>query len=168
MFPGSSPITVPHSLQKHTRSQGPFLRRRYPASTVPMTLSDSRLDRHPSATLRRDPPPDGPPPITRITFPTCRAHYPGGPEQVLCWFLPRPRGLPRYLRRVGIHDFTFEACSSFTRVTACRLLNRPTRPLSRGFNPAGYPAERSPATRSNRQLSGWILPPLVIRAFGAH
>src|SRR3712207_6814523 len=27
---------------------------------------------------------------------------------------------------------------------------------------------RSPATRPNRQLSGWILPPLVMRALGAH
>lgn len=27
---------------------------------------------------------------------------------------------------------------------------------------------RSSATRSNRQFSGWILPPLVIRAVGAH
>ena len=27
---------------------------------------------------------------------------------------------------------------------------------------------RLPATRSNRQLSGWVLPPLVIRAFWAH
>ena len=27
---------------------------------------------------------------------------------------------------------------------------------------------RLPATRSNRQLSGWFLPPLVIRAFWAH
>src|SRR5260370_6729835 len=24
-------------------------------------------------------------------------------------------------RRVGIHDFTFEACSSFTRVAACQI-----------------------------------------------
>jgi hypothetical protein len=35
-----------------------------------------------------------------------------------CRFLPCPRGLPG---RVGIHDFTFEACSSFTRVTACTV-----------------------------------------------
>ena len=27
---------------------------------------------------------------------------------------------------------------------------------------------RLPATRSNRQLSGWFLPPLVLRAFWAH
>ena len=31
---GSSPITDPRPLQKRTRSQGPFLRRHYPASTV--------------------------------------------------------------------------------------------------------------------------------------
>ena len=40
-------------------------------------------------------------------------------------FLPCPCGLPRYRRRVGIHVFTFEACSSFTRVTACRIARPP-------------------------------------------
>jgi hypothetical protein len=41
------------------------------------------------------------------------------------------------------------------------------RPLSRGSNPCGC---RKPLVsyRINRQLSGWILPPLMIRAFGAH
>ena len=34
VFPGSSPITSPHSLRKRTRSQGPSLHRSYPASTV--------------------------------------------------------------------------------------------------------------------------------------
>jgi hypothetical protein len=33
-FAGSSPITNPRLRQKHTRSQGPFLRRHYPASSV--------------------------------------------------------------------------------------------------------------------------------------
>ncbi len=28
-------------------------------------------------------------------------------------------------RQVGVHDFTFEACSGFTRVTACRLAQPP-------------------------------------------
>jgi hypothetical protein len=40
--------------------------------------------------------------------------------------------------------------------------------LSRGSSPSGYPAEPLVSYRINRQLSGWILPPLVIRAFGAH
>src|SRR5580700_7567708 len=59
-----------------------------------------------------------------------------------CRFLPCPRGLPRFYRRVGIHDFTFEACSSFTRVTACKIACPPKGGrLSRGFDPASYPTE---------------------------
>src|SRR5258706_11433606 len=46
------------------------------------------------------------------------------------------------------------------------LLNRLKRPLSRGSSPAGYPAEPLLSYQINRQLSGWNLPPLVIRAFG--
>jgi hypothetical protein len=48
------------------------------------------------------------------------------------------------------------------------LLSRPRRPLSRGSNPRSYPHEPLVSYRINRQLSGWNLPPLVIRAFGAH
>ena len=38
---------------------------------------------------------DGSPPITRITLPTCRAHYPGGSSGCACRLLPRPHGLPQ-------------------------------------------------------------------------
>jgi len=48
------------------------------------------------------------------------------------------------------------------------LLSRLKRPLSRGSSPAGCPAEPLVSYQINRQLSGWNLPPLVIRAFGAH
>src|SRR5262249_55628645 len=47
-------------------------------------------------------------------------------------------------------------------------LSRPRRPLSRGSSPCGCPHEPLVSYRINRQLSGWNLPPLVIRAFGAH
>jgi hypothetical protein len=40
--------------------------------------------------------------------------------------------------------------------------------LSRGSSPSGHPAEPLVSYQINRQLSGWILPPQVIRAFGAH
>jgi hypothetical protein len=40
--------------------------------------------------------------------------------------------------------------------------------LSRGSSPSGYPAEPLVSFQINRQLSGWNLPPLMIRAFGAH
>jgi hypothetical protein len=36
------------------------------------------------------------------------------------------------------------------------------------LSPAGYPTEPLVSYQINRQLSGWNLPPLVIRAFGAH
>jgi hypothetical protein len=62
----------------------------------------------------------GSPPITQIAFPACRAHYPGGPDRCLSVSSLSARPSP-VNRRVGIHDFTFEACSSFTHFTACRI-----------------------------------------------
>jgi hypothetical protein len=49
-------------------------------------------------------------------------------------------------------------------------LSRPAQALltSRGSSPSGYPAEPPVSYQINRQLSGWIPPPQVIRAFGAH
>ena len=35
-----------------------------------------------------------PPPITQTTFPACRAHYPGGPGQVLVGFFPARATFP--------------------------------------------------------------------------
>src|SRR5262245_19293723 len=85
----------PHHLRKHPRSQGPLLRRRYPASTlirpcptpaVAIAQGDAE-----AATLANN----GSPPITRTTFPTCRAHYPGGSSGCACRLLPRPCSLPQ-------------------------------------------------------------------------
>jgi len=73
--------------------------------------------------------------------------------------------LARRKLSVGIRIVTFEACSG---LRPAGLLNRLKRPLSRGSCPAGYPAEPLVSYQINRQLSGWNLPPLVIRAFGPH
>src|ERR1700716_817762 len=85
----------PRHLRKRTRSQVPLLRRHYPASTLlrpcptpAMTVACRDVE---AATLARD----GSPPITRTTFPTCRAHYPGGSSGCACRLLPRSRGLPQ-------------------------------------------------------------------------
>jgi hypothetical protein len=40
--------------------------------------------------------------------------------------------------------------------------------VATGSNPCGYPHKPLVSYRINRQLSGWIPPPLMIRAFGAH
>ena len=78
--------------------------------------------------------------------------------------LPSP-----FPRRVGVHDFAFEACSSFTRVTACRVARPPysglcheasTRPVARAGPLVSY--------HVYRQLHGWVLPPLANCAGKAH
>src|ERR1700684_3510968 len=84
-----------------------------------MTLSAFRAGHHPiddveGATFTTP----GYPAITQITFLACCAQYPGGSNRCACRFLPCPYCLPSVNGRVGIHDFTFEACSSFTHVAA--------------------------------------------------
>jgi hypothetical protein len=91
-LPGSSPITAPFLLHKHTRSKGPLRLPDWPSpflATFGVATSAS----------------PEPPPLTQTTFPACCAHYPGGPKQVLvgcklarsrAGFLPHPHGLPRF------------------------------------------------------------------------
>ena len=55
--------------------------------------------------------------------------------------LPSP-----FPRRVGVHDFAFEACSSFTRVTACRVARPPYSGLC-------HEASTRPVTRPGRSLA---------------
>src|SRR4029434_9120631 len=117
-----------------------------------------------AATLARD----GYPPMTRTTFQTCRAHYPGGSCGCTCRLLPRSRGLPQLAGgSASALSLSRPAQASLT-LRPAGSLSRPRRPLSRGFSPTGYPVRPLVSYQINRQLSGWILPPLMIRAFGAH
>ena len=111
---------------------------------------------------------DGSPPITRTTFPACRAHYPGGSSGCACRLLPRSCSLPQMAGgSASALSLSRPAQASLT-LRPAGLLNRLKQPLSRGSSPAGYPTEPLVSYQINRQLSGWNLPPLVIRAFGAH
>ena len=170
VLPGSSLITDPQPLRKRARSQGPFLRRRYPASQVvrpcptparPAVLATTLELRPPTGTgLPRVP---GPPsqravPITPVDRNGCMGRL-----------LPHSTRPSPTDRRVGIHDFTDP------RPAQASLALRPTgspdrskRSLSRGFETVSYPTAPLVSYQINRQLSGWHLPPLVFRAFGAH
>ena len=168
MFVGSSPITFTSPSSKAHQKSGSFPPPALPGLNGRMTLSDSRHGRRLEATLRPLPSPvTGLPrllePPFRRAVPTTPADRAGA--RVDCFLLtrPSPNG-----RRVGIRIVTFEACSGFTHVTARRVAQPLTRPLSRGSNPCSCPHELLVSYRINRQLSGWNLPPLVIRAFGAH
>jgi len=111
---------------------------------------------------------DGSPPVTRTTFPTCRAHYPGGSSGCSCRLLPRPCSLPQMAGgSASALSLSRPAQASLT-LRPIGSLSRPRRPLSRGSSPASYPTKPLASFRINRQLSGWNPPPLMIRAFGAH
>ena len=99
---------------------------------------------------------NGPPPITRTTFPTCRAQYPGGSETgayVGCF--PIPRGLPRFPGGSASTISLSRPAQTSLALRPAGSLNRPRRPLSRGFETAGYPTAPLVSYQINRQLSGW-------------
>ena len=111
---------------------------------------------------------NGSPPITRTTFPTCRAHYPGGSSGCTCRLLPRSYSLPQMAGgSASALSLSRPAQASLT-LRPARLLSRLKRPSSRGSSPASCPTEPLVSFQTNRQLSGWNLPPLIVRAFGAH
>src|ERR1700730_17996691 len=114
----------PHHLRKRTRSQGPLLRRHCPASTLirpcPTPVVAAACRDVEAAALAHD----GSPPITRITLPTCRAHYPGGSSGCSCRLLPRSRGLPQMAGGSA-------SALSLSRPAQASLTLRPARSLSR-------------------------------------
>ncbi len=83
-------------------------------------------------------------------------------------FLPCPRGLP--------HPAGGSASTtSLSRPVRASLVLRPARllahqmwALSRGSDRTSYLVQSLGSYHVNRQLHGWLLPPLVICAVGAH
>ena len=81
---------------------------------------------------------------------------------------PVSHGLPRSLgRSASALSFSRPAQASLA-LRPAHLLDRPRRPLSRGFDGASYPATPPVSYQLNRQLAGWNPPPQVFRAFEAH
>ena len=145
----SAGITRPHS------SYGPVRRSRGPS---PKVTSRAR----PSS-------PPGRPRLPVSLFQRAVPTTPADQDGCTCRLLPRPARPSPYSqegRRPRLHF-------------RCLLrLHSNYGPLNRSTAQGGlchrasiHPVTRTnrlPATRSNRQLSGWFLPPLVIRAFWAH
>ena len=140
MFAGSSPITFTSPSSKACQKSGPFAPPALPSLDAHTTLSELPSWPLPSATLRPLPSPmNGSPPITRTTFPTCRAHYPGGSSGCSCRLLPRSLEPSPNGRRVGIRIVTFEACSGFTHVTARRIAQPPKVTFVTRLRPSQLP-----------------------------
>ena len=105
----------------------------------------------------------GVPPIAQTTFPAgCAPITPPVRVSVSSRLL-----LPsQESSRVGVHHLRFEACSGFTRVTACRVAQPSYGTFVTRPNP--LPDSRLSAARLYRLLSGWDFHPLAICAVGAH
>src|SRR3954451_15759362 len=86
----------------------------------------------------------------------------------MCRLLPRSHGLPRFPGGSASASSLSRPAQASRALRPAGLLNRPRRPLSRGSSPVSCPARPLVSYQINRQLSGWNLPPLVIRAVGAH
>jgi len=146
VFAGSSPITTTSPSSKAHQKSGPFPQPALPGFNGHTALSDSRHGRRlrdvEAATLALD----GSPPITRTTFPTCRAHYPGGSSGCACRLLPRSYSLPQMaggsasalsLSRPAQASLTLRPAGLLNRLKAafvtrlqpCRLPGRTARQL---------------------------------------
>ena len=142
MLSGSSPITDPLLLRKHTRSQGPLLHRHYPASTLirpcPTPARPAGFTGIRSRDLRpKRASPDHPQHLCQRAVPSTPADRDG----CICRLLPHlTRPSPKN-GRVGIRYSTFEACSGFTHVTARWLAQPPKAAFVAGLRPARLPGQ---------------------------
>ena len=112
----------------------------------------------------------GLPPITRSTLTNVPCPLPRRIETGACVdCFPVPRGLPRYSGGSASATSLSRPAQASLALRPTGSLNRPRRPLSQGSGPFSCPEKRPLASyQINRQLSGWNLPPLVLRAVGAH
>jgi hypothetical protein len=169
VFQGSSPITRSSPSAKACQKSGPFPPPELPGFDGTMTLSDSRRGRRPKSAVRPLPSPRRVSPVTCSTFPTCHAQYPGGPQRGHLPVTSPPRAAfpdPVAGRHPRLHFRGLLRLHSRYGPPDCSAAR--WRPLSQGFDPASYPTEPLVSYRSYRLLSAWILPPLVLRAAGAH
>jgi hypothetical protein len=104
------------------------------------TLSDSRVDRCQTASLRPLPSPATG--LPRLRDPLSRRAVPLTPmdrSRCVCRLLPQTVLPSPYSGRVGVHDFPFEACSGFTHVTARRFARPPLAAFVTGLRHGRLP-----------------------------
>src|SRR5271157_2601261 len=178
-LPGFSQPSLKSGSYSRPIPKAPSLDRSYPVSTV----------------LRASPPPQAARPIPRgcpveghapsplgvsrvaldLRVPTCRRHYPGGPlGSDRSWgglFQPFPihpqrrRPSPSECE-VGVHIGRFEACSTCTCVTACRLAASPKRHICLEGSDGFVTSTAAPiATGWSDPVAGWELHPLKTNTF---
>jgi len=166
-------VTHRRLLQQAHQKSGSFPPPALPSFIGTTTLSDSRSSRCPTAPLR--PLPSLSTGLPRLRDPLSRRAVPITPvdrSRCVCRLLPQIVLPSPNSGRVGVHNFPFEACSGFIRITARRVARPPEadpglrrgRLLSQGFDPADCSTEPPASYRANRPLPGWDLHPQGDRA----
>ena len=125
-FTGLRQVTHRRLLQQAHQKSGPFPPPALPNFIGTATLSDSRIDRRLTAQLSPLPSPSTG--LPRLRDPLSRRAVPITPvdrSKCVCRLLPQIVLPSPNSGRVGVHNFHFEACSSFTRVTARRFAPPP-------------------------------------------
>ncbi len=113
-------------------TEAPSLHRSYPASSVLRASPPSQSAQPVSHELPVDPHHDHRwdfPCCVWSTLPACRRQYPGRSDGTCSLDCSINFGLPTKPGRVGSCISLFEACSAFTRVTACTLAKSPSDSL---------------------------------------
>ena len=136
--------------------------------SAPMTLSDTRQSHRPLMTSRPLPSPmTGLPqlPAHPSDMPCSLPRWTGTDASVGCY--PIHAGIPR--NSGGSASMThFRPAQASHTLRPAGLLNRPSGLYHEASTQPVARQSRSSATRPCQQLPGWILPPLVNRAVGAH
>jgi len=131
----------PHHRRKRTRSQGPLLPRHYTASTLlrpcPTPAVTAACCDVEAATLVIN----GSPPITRTTFPTCRAHYPGGLSGCTCRLLPHLGSLPQLAGGSASALSLSRPAQALLTLRPARSLSRPTATFVTRLQPSRLPGQ---------------------------
>ena len=145
---------------KAHQKSGSFPPPALPSIDSTMTPSDTRLSRRPATTLR--PLPSfmaGLPQLPGSPFRHAVPTTPMDQNGCICWLLPRPTRPSPLFRRVGVHTFTFEACSGFTHITVCRIAQPPKAAFVTRLRPNRLPgrAARQLPSPTNNCLGGSFL-----------
>src|SRR5262249_27062072 len=156
---------------KACQKSGPFPPPELPGFIGRTSLSDSRSRRHPSGDVW------GGNPRARSGLPRCvvlpcqRAVPTTPADPNGCTYpvsFPVRCSLPRYTGGSASASLLSRPAQASLTLRPVNSLSRPRRPLSQGFSPPITRISCLSATRPNRLLSRWSLPPPATRPCGAH
>src|SRR5215470_3791584 len=163
-------LLLPRLLPKRARSQAPFLHRSYPASSVVRAcptpdLAATQVVAFGVATPARS----GLPRCVVLPYQRAVPTTPADPNG--CTYpvsFPVRCSLPRYTGGSASASLLSRPAQASLTLRPVNSLSRPRRPLSQGFSPPITRISCLSATRPNRLLSRWSLPPPATRPCGAH